>query len=158
MNLAAVLQKIQDRLTGYQLSQEEIQLRKDRLPSGLMPDRLADLLMRYPLSGTRFLLSEDDDESHLGVDMRWMTPHEIIDESLLAYPGVIAVKEGYLPIGKCMEGSGDPYFSRMNASGDPQVVRVPHGSVDIGKSKILTSAIEVVSESLSRFFHLATIE
>ncbi|HEX8549537.1 MAG TPA: hypothetical protein VF691_21420 [Cytophagaceae bacterium] len=46
--------------------------------------------MRYPLIGKDFSLSDEDDFSGIGVNMKWLTPDEQIDEGFNNYPGMAA--------------------------------------------------------------------
>lgn len=64
----------------------------------------------YGLASAKFTLEESDDESGIGVEMRWFYPEEIIDEARSAYPGIAAASHRYLPVGACLFGTGDPYF------------------------------------------------
>jgi hypothetical protein len=59
------------------------------------------------------------------------------------------VKNGYLPIGTCLIGSGDPYFLKVADGKNPPVVRIPHDSPE---------GAEVISPSLEAFLQSAGIE
>lgn len=110
----------------------------------------------FGISGTTFELDEDDDASGLGVELKWMNAEEMADEAINAYPGKAVQALGYLPVGICLMGSGDPYFLRLQTGGDPTLVRVPHDAVV--DEQIQESSIEVVSESLVDFLGAARIE
>src|SRR5687767_11332163 len=115
-----------DRHGGSTLTKEE--LRRVEAKTGLrLPPALAKLLTSTPLVGLNLVLDDEQDESGLGADLRWMTAEEMIDEAKNVYPGIAAVPLGFLPVGICLEGSGDPYFIRLK---DGAVVRIPHDAVD----------------------------
>src|SRR5215204_5428809 len=109
----------------------------------LLPARLLDWLLSYPLVGTEFYLSEEEDESGLGAEMQWLTPAQMISETLETYPGILAGPVGYLPVGMCLIGSGDPYFLKTEAGDDPPVVRIPHEAAD-ADDKLNADLIEQV--------------
>ena len=111
---------------GRIITKEEVEILKSAF--GLMiPLNLLDLLMHKMIIGSKFKLLEQEDKSGLGVNMQWLTPQEQIEESFQFYPGMIAIKKGYIPIGKCLYGSGDPYFIKQNTLF--KVYRVPHDCV-----------------------------
>jgi hypothetical protein len=120
-------------------------------------DELLELWTKAPLTGAYIDLDESDDRSELGVRMQWMTVDEILDEANQATPGIQAARLGYLPIGKCMTGSGDPYFVDTKAAGYP-LVRVPHTSVNASTDVLNETKIERVADSLDEFFEKCTFD
>jgi hypothetical protein len=110
----------------------------------------------YSIIGCIFLLSNTEDESTIGVDMKWMSPSEIISEIRDTYPGKAAFPLGYVPIGICMEGSGDYYYVKLNCNSDPPLYRILHNAVD-ENTCLIERCIESVSNKLSHFFDVADI-
>jgi hypothetical protein len=121
----------------------EDDLRAIEAVTGLsVPAPLRSVFQRFR-AGEDLELEEDQDLSGLGVELQWMTPEEIIDEATRAYPGILAVQRSLLPVGKCLLGSGDPYFLRLS---DGALVRVPH---DAARGESLDEKqIEVVALSI----------
>jgi hypothetical protein len=118
-------------------------------------NEILNLVCQYPLSGCDFYLPADLDLSGLGVEMRWMNPSEMLSEATESYPGIAALECGYIPIGICLEGSGDPYFAKWNGKGY-SLVRIPHLSVS--EDHLLDeNSIEVVSENLYDFINKSEI-
>lgn len=115
-------------LNGRELLEEEVDFIKEKFTDNGYPKELLDLLRKFPIIGMGFSLSEKDDVSGYGVEMEWMNPLEQYEESFMLYPGMIAFKKGYLPIGKCMEGSGNPYFLDLNNKN--WIVRIIHDCID----------------------------
>jgi hypothetical protein len=139
------------RLHGKQLSALELEHLSKGLPQGL-PTNLAKLLGNNPIIGVSLSLRNEDDESGLGAELQWMNADQMISEATETYPGITAAMRGYVPIGMCLEGSGDPYFWRVS---DGAIVRIPH---DAAKRNILDeSRIELVAESAERLIELAEI-
>ena len=151
MVLETTLQSIRADLTGRFASDNELLDLQRAVPDTLVPLWFAEVLKAYPLIDSTFVLDQDNDVSGIGVDMRWLSPAQIVDECCEAFPGIAAVKLDYLPVGSCLEGSGDPYFVRMSGSQDPPLVRIPHEAVN-AKEELDESRVELVSQSLSEFF------
>jgi hypothetical protein len=117
------------------------------------PAPLAKIMTSVPLVGVELSLDEEADASGMGAEIQWMTPAEMVDEATNAYPGIEAVRMGLIPVGTCLEGTGDPYFYRTS---DGAIVRVPHeaaagGGLDEGR-------IELVARSVERLVEAADIE
>ena len=118
-----------------------------------LPNWLVKICQKEKLAGCCFSLSEEDDLSEFGVEMRWMTAIEMIEEGSDLVPGCYAIKQGFFPFGMCLEGSGDPYFikiSENNSFEHSPVVRIPHDSIE--DETICESDIDLVSRSLEEFF------
>ena len=58
---------------------------------------------------------------------------------------------GLIPIGTCLDGSGDPYFFLVR---DGAVVRVPHDAAT--ETSLDEAQIELVADSVDRLLELAT--
>ena len=138
-------------LRGTRATDGDIHFLKAQLPVSLTPGWLMAILREHPLAGVGFSLSTDDDESGIGAEVRWLTPAQIVSESVECQPGISVLSHGFLPIGACAEGSGDPYFLDLrNSSDDPPVVRVPHDYASSGRYPL--EKIEIVTSSMSKFF------
>lgn len=119
----------------------------------VVPSSLATLMTTAPLLGLRFSLSEKADKSGLGVEMQWMDAEQMRREATEAYPGIVATKLGYFPIGTCLEGTGDPYFYRQS---DGAVVRIPHEAAT--ESGLDEGLVETVAESVEQFVAASAVE
>jgi len=84
---------------------------------------LRRFLEHAPVVGATFELDASEDASEMGAAFQWMDASQMMAEATEVYPGVAVVKHGYLPVGMCLEGSGDPYFVRLQ---DCALVRVLH--------------------------------
>jgi hypothetical protein len=118
-----------------------------------MPPALVEIMKKAPLIGVQLSLSDDDDRSGMGAEIQWMDPGKMISEATEVYPGILAAKRGYIPVGMCLEGSGDSYFYRAS---DGAIVRIPHdGSTE---EELDEESIEVVARSLEELVKKAEIE
>jgi hypothetical protein len=123
-----VLNRIHSRLVGRSLSSSEKAMLKSKFDVSLLPDVLLDILSNYNIIHQAFSVSEEVDRSGLGVEMEWLTPSNQIEEAYKYYPGILILSEGYLPIGSCLLGSGDPYFLKL-VDQKNIVFRAPHDAV-----------------------------
>ena|SRR6266496_1673639 len=114
------------------------------------PPALLSLLTTWPIVGARISVEEGLDVSGFGVELQWMTPEQMEDEANETYPGIVAIKRGYFPMGICLEGSGDPYFYR---SSDGAVVRIPHDAAT--ETDLDEDRIELVAASVERLLAVA---
>lgn len=89
---------------------------------------LCNILEKHPIIGKVVELSENEDVSKLGAEMEVLTPTDIIEETMDFYPGIVAMKKGYIPIARCLLGSGDSYFVNMREN-KLAVFRIPHDSI-----------------------------
>ncbi|MBN4055074.1 hypothetical protein JYT15_01045 [Acidimicrobium ferrooxidans] len=139
-------------LAGGTVSADELKMLERELGLRLSAT-IAAMLMSLPLIGLTFTLDDEDDQSGLGCEIEWMTVEQMIDESLNAYPGVVAVSRGLLAVGNCLMGSGDPYFLRIE---DGAVVRVPHEAAT--ENDLDLEQVELVASSVMDLVDLADTE
>jgi hypothetical protein len=156
MSVEAVLAKRQSEMSGRTINHQEADDLTKAISPSLLPGWLVNWLLTYPLVETDFSLSASDDNSELGVEMKWLSPPQIISETVEAFPGIAAAGSGYLPIGMCLEGSGDYYFLKTTAGDDPPFVRIPHDAVD-AERRLRDDQVEIVAPSLSEFIEKAGI-
>jgi hypothetical protein len=136
------------KLGGTAVARSEIDMLRERIPAA--PPELLSRLERLPLAGATISVDDDDDASGLGVEMKWMTPADMVDEATNFYPGIVALPRGYIPIGICLQGSGDPYFFRQR---DGSVVRIPHDAAT--EEDLDEEQIEVVADSVEKLLTMA---
>jgi hypothetical protein len=81
----------------------------------------------------------------------------MIREAKDSYPGIAALPLGYVPIGNCGRGSGDPYFYRAS---DGAIVRIPHDatSFDHADASLDESAVELVARSVEALVAAASLD
>lgn len=146
-----------NQLYGTCATEEDVSFLKSRLPPNLTPDWLVSLLKDYRLGGVCFSLGAEHDKSGLAAHLFWFTPRQVVSESFDVEPGISILSSGFLPVGGCLEGSGDPYFLDLReVSPDPPLVRVPH---DYGGREVYPlNRIELVTSSVSEFLENARVQ
>jgi len=156
MTLNQRLQEIAKDLYGVSATDDDILFLRSRLPPALRPDWLISMLRDYKLAGVSLSLAMEHDRSRLVADIIWLTPQQIVSEAQDAEPGISVMSSGFLAIGACATGSGDPYFLDLRGtSNDPPVTRIPHEYAT--QNSYPLDRIEVVTPSLSEFFSNASI-
>ena len=156
LSVEDVLKERKADLQGRIITPQEVAELTAGVGDKLLPAHLLDWLLSYPLVGTEFYLSEEEDESGLGAEMQWLTPAQMISETIETYPGILAGPIGYLPVGMCLIGSGDPYFLKTGSGDDPPLVRIPHEAAD-ADGNLNVDRIEQVTARLSDFLRHAEI-
>lgn len=88
-------------------------------------------------------IPEANDLSGVGACIEFFRDDSIIDEMNNAYPGIIVRKDGFLPVGGCEIGTGDPYFIQLSEGSGGGLYQIYHDEVsDNGYSK--DSAIALI--------------
>ena len=62
------------------------------------------------LVGKHTTIPEEEDLSRLGADIQWFDDEGSRLEKEDFYPGIAVSNDGFIPVGGCNIGSGDPYF------------------------------------------------
>ncbi|KKC99069.1 SMI1/KNR4 family protein [Photobacterium halotolerans] len=115
----------------------------------MIPTYWRNFITVNDIIGCDFEVSEEDDLSQLGADMRIMSIEQCISEATECYPGIVALKEGYVPVAMCLAGSGDYYYIKTTEGENGSLYRVYHDAVD--GNHIASSGIEKV---LNRYVSL----
>jgi hypothetical protein len=113
-DLLEILERSKDKLLGRVALNTDITLLRDRFSGFSILKDVQDIVRNYPIIGQKFKLSQAEDHSGMGMQMKWLTPAQQVEEAFDFYPGMIVVKYDYLPIGECLAGSGDPYFLKAD--------------------------------------------
>ncbi len=115
----------------------------ERMLGVSLPHEIRAYLQDIAVVGAVTMIEEEEDESGMGAEFRWMEPLQMVSEGRDCFPGVAISRHGFLPIGICQEGSGDPYFVRLC---DGALVRVLHDAP--WSDGLQEEAVELVSRSL----------
>jgi hypothetical protein len=96
----------------------------------MLPQYWIDFLNDNALRGKDCGLTESQDESGEGADLKIFTEAEALDEANNFYPGIAVAPDGYIPVAGCLVGSGNPYFIKASDGRNGQLYRVYHDAVD----------------------------
>jgi len=148
MRLDDVVQARSNHFTGRRLSTSESDtLRKVRQPR--IPEWLIEIMSGHPLADSKISISEENDELGVGLEMKWLAPADQLTELFELQPGISAGPAGYIPVGECLEGTGNQIFLDLN-SPDGAIVRISHDAVT-HDGRLDESRIGVVARSLAAF-------
>jgi hypothetical protein len=142
---------------GRTLTSDELQT-LNRALDGVYPQWLADLLASVPLCGLELGWQAYPPESDFdGVEwLEWSDAAGVISESLECYPGLAILPAGFINIGSCSSGSGDPYFVSVHEGEDPPLYHVYHDVSDRAEV-ILNEGCLLVAPHLSEFLASALL-
>jgi hypothetical protein len=90
------------------------------------------------------VIPADRDKTGLGAVILWMSEASSTEEKEKFYPGIAVAPLGYIPVGECQYGSGDPYFISERGRPYGPLYRVYHDSV--GEGGVGKDAIVLVLE------------
>lgn len=96
----------------------------------MIPEYWQNFIAKNEMIGCDFEISEDEDLSELGPDLRIMNIEQCMSEATECYPGIAAVKENYVPVGMCLSGSGDYYYIRSSEGENGSLYRIYHDAVN----------------------------
>lgn len=93
----------------------------------MIPEYWKAFITQNELVGEYFEIPESADLSELdGGNLKLLSDNQIIDETNEFYPGIAVKKFGFIPVGSCSLGSGDPYFININDGVNGKLYRVYH--------------------------------
>jgi len=96
----------------------------------MIPEYWRNFITENEMIGCDFEISEGEDLSELGADLRIMTVEQCISEATKCYPGIAALKESYVPVAMCLAGSGDYYYIRTTEGENGSLYRIYHDAVN----------------------------
>ena len=71
----------------------------------------------------------EQDVSGLGAEICWFDEEEARSESEDLFPGIIVARDGFVPVGGCDIGTGDPYFIFEKDGHGAPLYRIFHRAV-----------------------------
>jgi hypothetical protein len=108
-----------------------------------MPPYWFSFVQRHGLIGRELSVPEECDCSGVGAEIEILDESGIQSEQSDLYPGIAVAEAGYVPVGGCNIGTGDPYFiSTRDGEGGP-LYRIYHDEV-VDEHFDATKAIVVV--------------
>jgi len=95
----------------------------------VFPDYWIEFISKNHLTGATILIQEATDRSGVGARLEFLSAEDSMDEAENFWPGIGVSKDGYVPVGSCEYGSGDPYFIRKDDGKDGPLYRIYHDAV-----------------------------
>jgi hypothetical protein len=95
----------------------------------MLPTYWVQFIESNQLAGQTVCLGEDDDLSKIGVDMQFLSEEQSAEELNTLWPGIRVGRDGYVPVGGCLIGSGDQYFLNVNDGPNGPLYRIYHDAV-----------------------------
>jgi hypothetical protein len=96
----------------------------------MFPDFWLKFLSDNGLIEVTVEVPEERDQSGLGVELAFLTLEQSIDEAVNFLPGLAVAKDGYVPVGSCLCGSGDYYYIRVTDGAAGPLYRIYHDAVN----------------------------
>jgi hypothetical protein len=112
----------------------------------LIPEYWKEFLSINSIIGQHCKIPEASDLSELdGGDLKLFDESEILEEANEFYPGVAVIKDGFIPVASCLQGSGDPYFININDGINGCLYRIYHDAEMIDDNSYdLDDAVNIV--------------
>lgn len=95
----------------------------------MIPDYWKDFIESNGIIHAEVEIPKSRDLSKVGAEFQIMSAEDSEDESKNFYPGLVVRKDGYIPVGSCSIGSGDPYFINEKDGKNGALYRIYHDSV-----------------------------
>lgn len=95
------------------------------------------------VAGLEVSVPDSVDRSEIGIDMEFLDDAGCRGEMNEAYPGLAVAADGFIAVGSCSIGSGDPYFINVNDGEGGPLYRIYHDAVSEHGYK-RSEAVEVV--------------
>jgi hypothetical protein len=107
----------------------------------------------HNLVGAEIEIPETEDRSELGAEIEIFSDAGILSEANELYPGIEGARHGFIPVGGCSIGSGDPYFIRSTDGVGGSLYRIYHDMIfedDFPEAEAVTLVLDRF-EDLLRF-------
>ena len=109
------------------------------------PDHWQSFMAQHSPPGHQVAIPEQDDVSGVGAEFEILDQKQADSEATEFYPGIAAQSQGYIPVGSCVLGTGDPYFIKESDPPPGPLYRIYHDSCDA--SGLQEGAVDIVLNS-----------
>ena len=119
----------------------------------MWPTAYREFVERHALVGREIEIAVAEDLSGVGASIGLFSEVDATGEANDFYPGLVVKEDGYVPIGGCLTGCGDPYFINVRDVQPGPVYRIYHDSVfdrDYDREAAIARVLDSY-ESLLRF-------
>ncbi|HEX8296071.1 MAG TPA: hypothetical protein VF593_07205 [Chthoniobacteraceae bacterium] len=94
-----------------------------------MPPYWKTFIEHHQLTGRELLIPAESDVSGTGAEIEILDAHAVQSEQTELCPGIAVAAAGFVPVGGCACGSGDPYFIRFQDGEGGPLYRIYHDEV-----------------------------
>jgi len=94
-----------------------------------MPPYWKAFVEGHQLIGRELSLPAEADLSGIGAEIELLDEQGVRSEQMNHYPGIAVAAAGFVPVGGCSSGSGDPYFIRLRDGEGGPLYRIYHDEV-----------------------------
>ena len=107
----------------------------------------------HDLVGREADVPEPDDLTGVGVGIEILSEDNAREEAEGALPGMAGARDGFVPVGGCSFGTGDPYFINVNDGPGGPLYRISHEDVGENGCGVQTAVGKVLDsyEALLRY-------
>ncbi len=95
----------------------------------MQPDYWRQFISKNELAGCEAEVPEEADLSGLGIELEFLDEAGTKQEAEELYPGITVCRDGFVPVGRCASGGGDPYFINLRDGENGPLYRVYHDEV-----------------------------
>ncbi|MEI8012790.1 MAG: hypothetical protein WCI27_10000 [Candidatus Omnitrophota bacterium] len=117
----------------------------------MIPEYWKTFVNQHSLDGREIDIPEESDLSELGANFEIFDEISIRYETENLYPGIVVAKEGFVPVGGCLLGSGDQYYINRNDGSNGPLYRIYHdmfGGESYEKDKAIVVVLRNYAEVL----------
>lgn len=83
----------------------------------------------HALQGKSIRMSATCDKSGIGADIGILSVEQSVDEATNFWPGIVVARDGFVPVGSCLTGSGDYYYLNTHDGPGEPLYRISHDAV-----------------------------
>ncbi len=120
----------------------------------MIPEYWTQFMTLHNIEGKEYELSEARDLSGVGAIIEILCQDDIKIEATEYWPGIGVLNDGYVPIGHCAVGTGDPYFINVHDGANGKLYRICHDMVTASGY----NASEAIAVVLSQYEDLLRYE
>lgn len=121
-----------------------------------MPHYWQTFIEQHQLTGRELSIPVESDLSGVGAKIEILDERGISAEQTCIYPGIAVSKAGFVPVGGCCIGTGDPYFINTRDGEGGPLYRIYHEEV-ADESYDAARAIAVVLKDYRELLKYADI-
>jgi hypothetical protein len=95
----------------------------------IFPEAWRAFVSENHLVGVEVSIPEEDDLSGVGACVEILSEEAALHEARSLFPGRCVQADGFIPVGGCGTGTGDPYFINVHDGNDGPLYRIDHEAV-----------------------------